>query len=923
MVWAAAADAERLDGRRKSVVSQWYQLEANEVVTRQETDAVQGLDQAEAQRRLAQHGPNELIERGVKSPWRILWEQLTGTMVMILIVAAVVSAALGDYKDAAAILAIVVLNALLGFRQEYRAERAMAALKRLAVPTVKVRREGHLQEISARELVPGDVVLLEAGDLVPADGRLLESANLRVQEAALTGESEPVEKEVPALAEADLPLGDRRNMVYTGTLVSYGRGRALVTATGMDTELGHIATMIQATEGEPTPLQRRLAQLGRGLAAAALAIVAVVFFLGLLRGEEARLMFLTAISMAVAAVPEGLPAVVTIGLALGAQRMLQRRALIRKLPAVETLGSVTVICSDKTGTLTENRMTVTVLDVMGETQKVDALLLRGVPVLDAELTPGEQPAVRSLGLLIKAAALCNDAALEAIDEGYAEYRAIGDPTEGALVVAAAQLGLMKPQLDKRWPRVAEAPFTSERKRMTTVHQVNVTADQTDAPWCCEPFVAFCKGSVDGLLEISTEVWSGDRAMPMTDGLRQRVAAANDRLAQDGQRVLGVAFRPLPDQPDKVNEVELEREMTFIGLIGMMDPPRPEVKDAVATCRAAGVRPVMITGDHPLTARHIARELGIARDSRALTGQELARMPVEELKRVVEEMPVYARVSPEHKLKIVQALQERGHIVAMTGDGVNDAPALKKADIGVAMGITGTDVAKEAADMVLLDDNFATIVAAVEEGRVIYDNIRKFIKYTMTSNAGEIWVMLLAPLLGMPLPLLPLQILWVNLVTDGLPGLALTVEPAERDTMRRPPHPPQESIFGRGMGRDVLWVGLLMGLVCLGLGFWARQADRAAWQTMLFTTLTLSQMGNALAIRSERSSLFTIGLRSNKALLGAVLLTFVLQMAVVYLPFAQDLFKVSALSPGELAVSLALSTLVFWGVELEKWLLRKS
>jgi Ca2+-transporting ATPase len=901
----------------------WYSLEATDVLKSLESDLEQGLSQAEASRRLTQHGLNELIERGLKSPWRILWEQLAGTMVVILIVAAIVSAALGDFKDAAAILAIVVLNALLGFRQEYRAEQAMAALKRLAVPTVKVRRDGHLQEISARELVPGDVVLLEAGNLTPADGRLLESANLRVQEAALTGESEPVEKEIAALTAIELPLGDRRNMVYMGTLVTYGRGRLVITATGMDTELGHIATMIQATEAEPTPLQRRLAQLGQGLAAASLAIVAVVFVLGLLRGEEARLMFLTAISMAVAAVPEGLPAVVTIGLALGAQRMLGRHALIRKLPAVETLGSVTVICSDKTGTLTENRMTVTILDVLGESQRVDTLMHRGVPVLDAELTPGERPSVRSLGLLVKAAALCNDAALQALPEGLIEYRALGDPTEGALVVAAAQLGLKKPQLDERWPRVAEAPFTSERKRMTTVHRVNVSADQTDAPWCCEPFVAFCKGAVDGLLEISTQVWSGDDAVPMSGELRDRILGANDQLAQHGQRVLGVAFRPLSHQPDKIDEAELEQEMTFIGLIGMMDPPRPEVRDAVATCRAAGIRPVMITGDHPLTASHIARELGIATNGRSLTGQDLARMSVEELQNVVGEASVYARVSPEHKLKIVQALQDQGHIVAMTGDGVNDAPALKKADIGVAMGITGTDVAKEAADMVLLDDNFATIVAAVEEGRVIYENIRKFIKYTMTSNAGEIWVMLLAPLLGMPLPLLPLQILWVNLVTDGLPGLALTVEPAEGDTMRRPPHPPQENIFGRGMGRDVLWVGLLMGLVCLGLGFWAWQVDLANWQTMLFTTLTLSQMGNALAIRSERNSLFTIGLRSNKALLGAVLLTFVLQMAVVYLPFAQDLFKVSPLSLGELALSLIVSTLVFWGVELQKLLLRRN
>jgi len=898
----------------------WYQETTTETVSLLNSNADTGLSSAEAKRRLAEHGPNELVERGLKSPWRILWEQLTGLMVVILIIAAVVSGILGDWKDAIAILAIVILNAVLGFSQEFRAEKAMAALKQLAVPTVKVRRDGHVVEISARELVPGDLVLLEAGALVPADGRLLESVNLRVEEAALTGESEPVEKQVHTLDRPDLPVGDRVNMVYMGTVVTYGRGLAAVTATGMHTELGRIAELIQSVEREPTPLQCRLEQLGRGLAVAALVIVAVVFVLGLLRGEDWQLMLLTSISMAVAAVPEGLPAVVTIALALGAQRMLKRQALIRKLPAVETLGSVTVICSDKTGTLTENRMTVTVLDVLGETQQVDTLLRQGIPVADAELLPGQRPEVRSLGLLSKAAALCNDASLEPTPEN--GYRAVGDPTEGALVIAAAELGLLKPELERRWPRVSEVPFTSERKRMTTVHRVGVTAEQTDAPWCCGSHVAFAKGAVDSLLDVSERVWTGDQEVPLTDELRARIVAANDGLASQGQRVLGVAFRPLDKEPDPVDEVSLEREMTFIGLVGMIDPPRPEVREAVATAKMAGIRPVMITGDHPLTARQIAWELDIAADGQPLTGRDLAGMSSEELEKLVNQIAVYARVSPEHKLKIVQALQNQGQIVAMTGDGVNDAPALKKADIGVAMGITGTDVSKEAADMVLLDDNFATIVAAVKEGRTIYDNIRKFIKYTLTSNAGEIWVMLLAPLVGMPLPLLPLQILWINLVTDGLPGLALGVEPAERDTMRRPPYHPQENIFGRGLGRHVAWVGLLMGLISLGTGYWTWQAGWDNWQTMLFTTLTLSQMGHALAVRS-RDSLFKVGLLSNKALLGAVLLTFVLQIAVIYLPFLQNLFKTEALSAGELLLSLTLSTVVFWGVEVEKWLMRRG
>ncbi|MFQ5398173.1 MAG: cation-translocating P-type ATPase [Anaerolineae bacterium] len=900
----------------------WSQWETEPLLAELKSDWERGLTVAEAERRLSHYGPNELVEQGTSSPWRILWEQLTAVMVIILIITAIISAFIGDVKDAVAILVIVVLNAVLGFTQEYRAEKAIAALKKLAVPTVKVRRDGQVREIPAKELVPGDMVLLEAGVVIPADGRLLENASLHVQEAALTGESEPVKKTTGPILGADIPLGDRKNMVFMGTVVTYGRGAAVITETGMDTELGYIAHMLQSVTREPTPLQRRLEQLGRGLAAASVAIVAIVFLLGLLRGEDPQLMFLTAISMAVAAIPEGLPAVVTIGLALGAQRMLKRQALIRKLPAVETLGSVTVICSDKTGTLTENRMSVTVLDVLGETQSVDTLLDHGVPALDADLSPAEKPHARSLELLIKAAALCNDAALTKSAAEPGRFRAIGDPTEGALIVAAAQLGMNKAKLDKRWPRVAEIPFTSERKRMTTVHRVDVAADQTNTPWRDNPHVAFCKGAVDSLLVITRQVWSGDKAVPLTAELHERIMAANDGLAQNGQRVLGAAFRPLADEPGHAGEAALERDMIFIGLIGMMDPPRSEVKEAVQICQTAGIRPVMITGDHPLTAQTIAQELGISHNGqKALTGQQLAQMSPDRLESLVEEVPVYARVSPEHKLKIVQALQDRGHIVAMTGDGVNDAPALKTADIGIAMGITGADVSKEAADMVLLDDNFATIVAAIKEGRVIYDNIRKFIKYTLTSNSGEIYVMLFAPFLGMPLPLLPLQILWINLVTDGLPGLALTLEPAEKGVVRRSPFHPQENIFGRGMWQHILWVGLLMGIVTLGLGYWAWSAGRGNWQTMVFTTLTLSQMGHALAVRSGRESLFTTGLRSNKPLLGAVLLTFVLQLAVVYAPFLQELFKTVGLPPADLGLSLLLSSVVFWGVEIEKWFKR--
>ncbi len=912
-------------------MSNWFSTEVPEVLEMLYTDEQKGLSPAQVEKRLEENGLNELVERGAKSPWSILWEQLTGILVVILILAGLVSALLGEVEDTIVILAIVVMNAILGFSQEYRAEQAIAALKKLAVPTVRVRRDGEVQEISARELVPGDIVLLEAGNKVPADGRIIESVNLRVEEAALTGESEPVEKAPGVLSGSDRALGDRFNMVYMGTVVTYGRGLVVITETGMSTQLGNIAEMIQSVEREPTPLQKRLDSLGKTLAWITLAIIAVVFVFGVMRGEELELMFLTGISLAVAAVPEGLPAVVTITLALGSRRMLKRNALIRKLPAVETLGSVTVICSDKTGTLTENRMTVTVLDVAGAVQDVDALTKEGVPVLDSAFDTGIRAPVKSLGLLLRAAALCNDAVLQPSKDGSGDMRAIGDPTEGALVVAAAQVGINKTALEARWPRIGEAPFTSERKRMLTLHRPSIKPEESKSPWRDAPFVAFSKGAIDSLMDITKAVWVGDEAVPLDEDMRRRILDSNERMAQKGQRVLGVAFRPVHERPTQGKEETLEQDLIFVGLIGMLDPPRPEVKEAVATSRTAGIRPVMITGDHPLTALHIAKELDITDNDRKLRGRELEQMSAEELREQVEDVSVYARVSPEHKLKIVNAFQERGEVVAMTGDGVNDAPALKKADIGVAMGITGTDVSKEAADMVLLDDNFATIVAAVGEGRTIYDNIRKFIKYILSSNTGEIWVMLVGPLLGMPLPLLPLQILWINLVTDGLPGLALSVEPAERGIMKRKPFHPNESVFSRGIGRQILWVGILMGLVSLAVGYfnWVNDGrpmsegeSGSVWQTMVFTTLTLAQMGNALAIRSKRDSLFQIGIFSNRPMVVAVVSTFLLQMAVIYWGPLQGFFSTVALTGEQLLVSLLLSTSVFWAIEVEKWFIRR-
>lgn len=908
----------------------WHTLEPHDVAARLQADIDHGLTDQEAARRLARYGPNELQTYGAKSRRQILREQLTGTMVAMLIAAAAVSAALGDYKDTVAILAIVALNTILGFTQEYRAEQAMVALRRLAVPTVKVRRDGRVRDIPARHLVTGDIVLLEAGNLVPADLRVLDAVHLRIQEASLTGESEPVDKTARALEHPDLPLGDRCNMAYMGTTVTYGRGVGVVAETGMRTELGRIAAMLQTVGAEPTPLQRRMDQLGRQLGAAALLIVAAIFLAGLLRGQDLKLMFLTAVSLAVAAVPEGLPAVVTIALSLGAQRMLKRRALIRKLPAVETLGSVTAICSDKTGTLTENQMTVTVLDVAGHQVRVTESQRVRPPIStedqDVVWALRDRPA---LALLLAGGALCNDALLETDPDGGSGFRVVGDPTEGALVAAAAWFGLQKFDLDTVLVRAGEVPFDSSRKRMTTIHRA--PPRESSIPIALQPvergfprsqwppYIAFTKGAVGSLLEVCGHVWVDTNSQPLTAAWRDRIVRASDQLAADGMRVLGVAFRPLPSRPASSQAEDLERDLVFVGMTGITDPPRPEVKRAILSAARAGIRLIMITGDHPLTAQHVAREIGIASDGRVLTGPDLDRLSVQDLEGLADEVSIYARVSPEHKLKIIEALQHRGHIVAMTGDGVNDAPALRKADVGVAMGVTGTDVAREAADIVLLDDNFATIVAAVEEGRTIYDNIRKFVRYLVTSNSGEIIVMAAAPFLGMPLPLLPLQILWINLVTDGPPALALSVEPAEPDVMRRPPYPPVETVLSRGMGWYVVAVGSFMGLLSLGLGYAYWRAANPHWQTMVFTSLTFAQMAHILAIRSERVSLFKLGLRSNTILLAAVALTIVLQLAVVYLPFLQQVFQTSALPAKDLVLCVLLSSTVAVAIETAKWL----
>jgi len=844
--------------------------------------SLNGLNNSVAESRLQEHGKNEIVEQKKKPIWKMFLQQFADFMIIVLMTAAVIAGVIGDISDSYVILLIVILNAVIGFVQEYRAEKAMEALKKMAASNTLVIRGGQTLSIPASNLVAGDVVILEAGNIIPADLRIIESAQLKVEEASLTGESHAVEKSIQVLSEETLPLGDRKNMAYKSTFVTYGRGKGIVVATGMNTELGKIAQMLSGDEVK-TPLQKRLATFGKKLSYIILLICVVFLLIGILRGDDPLTMLLTAISLAVAAIPEALPALIVITLALGAKRLVKQNALIRKLPAVETLGSVTYICSDKTGTLTLNKMTVEEVFVGDEI------------ILKNDIKDFKKD--EKLEWLLSAMALNNDVSTG--ENGIS----IGDPTEVAPYELAKNNFFIRSELETKFPRVAEIPFNSERKCMTTVHK-----------WGNE-YIAFTKGALEVLI-------SKDNSS--TPEQRAKIISHSEKMASDGLRILGFAMRKFTALPPLISSETIEIDLKFIGLCGMMDPPREEVKEAINICKKAGIKSVMITGDHPITAKTIAKRLGIIDSDSdiAITGSELALMNEQEFKDKVEHIRVYARVSPEQKLNIVKALQEKGQFVAMTGDGVNDAPSLKRADIGIAMGITGTDVSKEAAHMILLDDNFTTIVSAVKQGRRIFDNIRKFIKYILTGNSAEIWTIFLAPFFGLPIPLLPIHILWINLITDGLPGLALAAEPAEKGVMNRPPRNPKENIFSGGLGIHILWVGLLMGIVSIGMQAYAISTNNSHWQTMVFTVLCFSQMGHVLAIRSDSQSLFTLGIFTNKPLIGAIALTFILQLATIYVPFLNPIFKTEPLSLNELLIALGVSSIVFFAVEIEKVIKRK-
>jgi P-type Ca2+ transporter type 2C len=836
----------------------WHTLSVEEAL-KETGSRKEGLDDTLAKQRLEKYGRNELLVKKNLHPLYIFFRQFLDLMILVLVAAAAVSLLIGDISDTIVILGIIVLNAIIGFIQEYRTEKAMEALKKMATLSATVLRNEKIVELPSWELVPGDIVILEAGNTVPADLRLLESHALTINEASLTGESNAVEKNILPLKGKDLLPGDQINMAFKGTHVTNGSGRGLAVATGMSTEFGKIAKMLEKAKSR-TPLQKRLNEFGKKLTIGVIFLCIALFFAGYLRGENVNRMLFTSISLAVAAIPEALPAVITVSLALGARRLAKRQALVRKLYAVETLGSVTYICTDKTGTLTKNEMTVAKIWAKDE-EKVGELLL-----------------AMSLNHSLQE----KDGTIQ------------GDPTELAMVNYAKQ--------QKKYEKVNEIPFDPKRKAMTTIHNRN--GDH----W------VITKGAPEKIVE-----------MGVNEKIREEIKDEQEKMTREGMRVIGFAGKSISSLPEKIDSLTIEKDMQFIGLAGLVDPPREEAKEAISQCKSAGIVPIMITGDHPLTAASIAREIGIIdrEDQQIITGKELAEKSRESFLAEVEKIRVYARVSPEQKLNIVDALQEKEQFVAMTGDGVNDAPSLKKANIGIAMGVTGTDVAKEAAHMVLLDDNFASIVKAIKEGRRIYDNIRKFIKYILTGNAAEILTIFAAPLLGLPMPLLPVHILWINLMTDGLPALALSAETSEKNIMHRLPRRPNEGFFSKGLGLHVLLVGIVMAALTICTQWYMVTNNIENWQTIVFTTLCFCQLWHVTAIRSEFSSIFATRFLANKPMLLALLVTVLLQLAVIYIPFFQPVFHTQPLSLPEILVTVAVSSIVFWVVELEKWMRRKS
>ncbi|MBC7363438.1 MAG: calcium-transporting P-type ATPase, PMR1-type [Candidatus Aminicenantes bacterium] len=892
---------------KKTGIAYWV-MSPEEVASGLASDLKQGLTSAEAARRLSQYGYNQLQEAPGRSPVKVFLDQFKSFLIWVLIGAAIVSGFLGEWVDALAIIGIVLLNSVLGFIQEFRAEKALLALKKMAAPFAKVIRDGELKAVPAKEIVPGDLLELEAGDHVPADARVVyHTPNFSVHEATLTGESTPVFKTVAQLDEEEVPLADRANMVYSGTSVSSGKARVLVVGTGMNTELGRIARMIQEILIETTPLQRKLEQFGRWIVYLCFFLVGLIFVLEWLRGGKLVEVFLTAVSLAVAAIPEGLPAVVTIALALGVQRMVKRHALIRKLPSVETLGAATVICSDKTGTLTKNEMTVKYVYADGQLfavtgtgyEPVGEFLLQGKKV-DPLAIPG-------LYKILVCGLLCNSAALV---ETAGKFRVLGDPTEGALLTLGYKAGLRKETLEEKEPLLEEIPFDSERKMMTMLRQHDGQV------------IAYVKGAPDVLLKNCSAIYESGQERPITPEDVKKILGVNESLASQALRVLGCAYRKFSALPEKLEASEIEKDLVFVGLLAMIDPPRPEAVEAIAACRRAGIKPVMITGDHKVTAVAIAKELGLLDEgAEAVSGEELEAMTAEEFEEKVSHIQVYARVSPEHKLRIVRAWKKKGQVVAMTGDGVNDAPAVKEADIGVAMGITGTDVTKEVSDMVITDDNFASIVAAVEEGRAIYDNIKKFVHYLLSCNLGEIMVMFLAALFSWPVPLLPIHILWVNLVTDGFPALGLGFDPPDRDIMNRPPRKPNEPIVDRKRAVLMILQGMFIALSTLAAYFYVLNVEKEGIvraRTAAFIVLSVSQLFHALNSRSQMKSIFELGFFTNLKLIWAILVSLVLQLAVVYVPFLQKIFKTQNLTAFDWVLIFVLSSLTLWLMEVIKF-----